>query len=159
MGIPFSADEIYEMAEQIERNGAKFYRRAAELTEDEVTKKLLGDLASWEEGHEKRFAAMRADAASSGGITLEQGDEAALYLRAMADGRVFDVSSDPSERLTGQESTDEMLRMAIGLEKESIVFYVGVRDMVSDERGKDQIGAIIKEEMGHIVELDGKLGG
>ena len=159
MGIPFSADEIYEMAEQIERNGAKFYRRAAELTEDEVTKKLLGDLASWEEDHEKRFAAMRADAASRGGITLEQADEAAPYLRAMADGRVFDVSSDPSERLTGQESTDEMLRMAIGLEKESIVFYVGVREMVPDERGKDQIGAIIKEEMGHIVELDGKLGG
>ena len=29
MVIPFSADEVFEMAEQIERNGAKFYRAAA----------------------------------------------------------------------------------------------------------------------------------
>ena len=30
MSIVFNADEILEMAEQIERNGAKFYRRASE---------------------------------------------------------------------------------------------------------------------------------
>ena len=26
MGIDFNADEVFEIAEQIERNGAKFYR-------------------------------------------------------------------------------------------------------------------------------------
>jgi len=30
MPIPFNADEVFEMAEQIERNGARFYRAAAE---------------------------------------------------------------------------------------------------------------------------------
>ena len=30
--ITFNPDEIFEMAEQIERNGAKFYRKAAERT-------------------------------------------------------------------------------------------------------------------------------
>ena len=29
MGVTFNADEVFEMAEQIERNGAKFYRAAA----------------------------------------------------------------------------------------------------------------------------------
>ena len=28
-GFDFSADEIFEMAQQIERNGAQFYRKAA----------------------------------------------------------------------------------------------------------------------------------
>ena len=27
--MPFNADEVFEMAEQIEKNGAKFYRNAA----------------------------------------------------------------------------------------------------------------------------------
>ena len=30
MPITFNADEIFEMAEEMERNGAWFYRRAAE---------------------------------------------------------------------------------------------------------------------------------
>ena len=30
MGIDFNADEVFEIAEQIERNGAKFYRNVAE---------------------------------------------------------------------------------------------------------------------------------
>ena len=29
--LDFSADEIFEMAQQIERNGARFYRRAASV--------------------------------------------------------------------------------------------------------------------------------
>ena len=34
MSTKFSADEIYEMAEQIERNGAAFYRKAAASFDD-----------------------------------------------------------------------------------------------------------------------------
>ena len=30
MGLDFNADEVFEIAEQIERNGAEFYRTAAE---------------------------------------------------------------------------------------------------------------------------------
>ena len=34
MSYDFNADEIFEIAEQIERNGAKFYRNAAESIAD-----------------------------------------------------------------------------------------------------------------------------
>ena len=59
MGIEFNADEIFEIAEQIERNGAGFYRRAAEAVEDSQKRRILLDLASREDEHEKTFAAMR----------------------------------------------------------------------------------------------------
>ena len=36
MGWDFNADEIFEMAEQIERNGAKYYRNAAEFVSTEI---------------------------------------------------------------------------------------------------------------------------
>ena len=35
MGITFNANEVFEMAEEIERNGAKFYRQAAEKASDD----------------------------------------------------------------------------------------------------------------------------
>ena len=34
MAYDFTADDIFEMAEQLERNGAQFYRNAAENTDD-----------------------------------------------------------------------------------------------------------------------------
>jgi rubrerythrin len=47
--------------------------------------------------------------------------------------------------------------MAIGLEKDSIVFYVGLKESVSPRAGKDKVQAIIKEEIGHIAILSQKL--
>ena len=41
MAITFNAFEIFEMAEEIERNGAEFYREAAGRSSDEETKKVL----------------------------------------------------------------------------------------------------------------------
>ena len=38
MSYNFNADEIFEIAEQIERNGANFYRTAAENITDEDKK-------------------------------------------------------------------------------------------------------------------------
>ncbi len=55
MSFEFNADEILEMAEQIERNGARFYRKAAELVKDAAVSKLLQDLAAWEDGSYRIF--------------------------------------------------------------------------------------------------------
>jgi rubrerythrin len=73
-----------------------------------------------------------------------------MYLRAMADGHVFDARVDPADTLTGKESAADILRMAIGQEKDSIVFYTGLKEMISQTAGRERIEAIIKEEMGHI---------
>ncbi len=59
MVYDFNADEIFEMAEQIEKNGASFYRKSAEAIADTGAKKLLLDLAAMEDEHEKTFADLR----------------------------------------------------------------------------------------------------
>ncbi len=41
MAISFNLDEIFEMAEQIEKNGASFYREAARKTGDKKTQKYV----------------------------------------------------------------------------------------------------------------------
>ena len=80
------------------------------------------------------------------------------YLQAMADGHVFDLS-DPTEGLTGDESTQDLLRLAIGREQDAIVFFLGMKDMVPGSLGKDKIDAIIREEMHHVVILTKELAG
>ncbi len=59
MAMPFNADEVFEMAEQIERNGGKFYRAAAEKFP--AVRELLLKLAEMEDNHERTFANMRAE--------------------------------------------------------------------------------------------------
>ncbi len=153
MTYDFNADEIFEMAEQIERNGALFYRKAAESVDDPAGKKLLLDFAAMEDVHEKTFAALRKDLSEKdkAATTFDPEGEAALYLRALADARVF------FEKKIDTSSMKEILMAAILAEKDSIVFYLGMKEMVPEKFGKTKIDAIIKEEMSHIKLLSNRL--
>ncbi|MCF7958434.1 MAG: ferritin family protein [Phycisphaerae bacterium] len=159
MSITFNADEIFVMAEQIERNGVKFYLKAAKGSSDKAMKKEFQELAAMEVDHEKTFAALRAEFADreKESDIYDPNNEAQMYLQAMADGEVFDLQADPSERLTGDQTVQEILKIAMGLEKDSIVFYLGLEDLVSVKSGKDKVREIIKQEMSHITLLNEKL--
>lgn len=155
--MPFNADEVFEMAEQIERNGGQFYRAAAKKFP--AVSKVFLDLAAMEDEHLKTFANMRAELS---GTELEEpvfdpDGQAQMYLRVMADGHVFDVKAGPVEQLATKNTPEEVLKMAIGVERDSIAFYVGLKEAVSRKAGKDKVEDIIKEEMGHIVILNEKL--
>ena len=153
MVYDFTADEVFEMAEQLERNGAKFYRKAAENVSDPRSKKLLIELAKMEDQHEKTFASLRADLTKAEKTTtvFDPEDESALYLRALADTRVF------FKKKIDISSMKEILKAAIVAEKDSIVFYLGLKDFVPDKLGKNRLDTIIKEEMGHIRILSKEL--
>ena len=159
MTIDFSAEEVFEMAEQIERNGATFYRRAAEGTQEPSDRALLRELAAMEDDHERVFASMKEDllASRKGLDPFDPHEEAAAYLRAMADGQVFDMDSDPVKFLDDHHGIGNILRKAIALEKESIIFYTGMKEMVPKRLGKERIEQIIREEMRHVVLLNGAL--
>lgn len=155
--LPVSPDEILKMAELIERNGARFYRRAAGVASDE-SHRLLLQLAEMEDRHERTFHKMREELSESEAPpTLDPQGEAALYLRSVADGKVFDFDVDPSEKLRGDESLAEILTTALGLEKDSIVFYLGLKPLVTASGGEDKVEAIIQEEMRHVRMLSEEL--
>lgn len=157
MAVTFDADEVFEMAERIERNGAKFYRAAAEKLPS--VRQVLLDLAAMEDEHVKTFTDMRAQFSGreQEPMVIDPEGEAQMYLRLIADGSVFDVKADPTEGLKGRETAEEVLTMAIGLEKDSIAFYAGLKECVPPKAGKDKVEAIIREEFGHIAVLNEKL--
>jgi len=108
-----------------------------------------------EDDHEKTFADLQA------GLTPEErketvfdpDDENPLYLQAMADRRVFDIGADPWDRLEGEVTMEKIIELAISLEKDSVVFYEGVKEMVPARLGGKRVDDIIKEELGHIATL------
>ena len=153
MGLDFNADEIFEMAEQIERNGAKYYRNAAELVSNEEDKKFLIELAEMEDDHEVTFAELRKDLSlnEKESVTFDPEDEAVQYLKALADVSVFNEKTIDFPYVGG------ILGGAIIAEKDSIAFYLGMKEVVGVNRGKDHIDAIIKEEMKHISLLSERL--
>lgn len=153
MRYDFNADEIFEMAEQMERNGEKFYKSAAATIDDPAHKKLLMELAAMEVDHEKTFKAMRSElkAAEKSATVFDPEGEAALYLRALVDTRVF------FEKKVDVSSMETILKAAIEAEKDSIVFYLGMKNAVPEKFGQDKIEGIIKEEMGHIRLLSREL--
>ena len=158
MSIEFSADEVFGMAEQIERNGARFYRKAAEKAEGEA-KEILERFADMEDEHERTFQTMRAELPEEARrpLVFDPEGDLGMYVKAMADGYVFNVREDASTTLTGDESVEELLGMALGREKESVVFYVGLKEAVPAEVGQEKIDRIIREELGHIGILSHQL--
>jgi len=159
MSIRFSADEIFEMAEEIERNGAKFYRKAAGNAADSEIRRYLLNMAAMEDGHLKTFAEMREQLseAEREQVTFDPENEAALYLDAMADSHGTEGKKSLTEELTGNETSAEIVSIAINAEKDSVVFYSGLKSLVSDAAGKDKVDKIIAEELSHIASLTNKL--
>jgi rubrerythrin len=153
MAYDFNADDIFKLAEEIERNGAAFYRNAAQFVSAASQKELLLHLADMEVQHEETFRTMRAELSEKEKTEtiFDPEDESALYLKALADMRVFfDKPMDTS-------SMEEILKAAVTTEKDSIVLYLGMKDLVPEKFGKSRIDGIIKEEMGHIRLLSKEL--
>ncbi|MEE4164772.1 MAG: ferritin family protein [Desulfocapsaceae bacterium] len=146
MAFDFNADEIFEMAEQMERNGAHFYRDAAESIADGKNKELLLRLADMEVEHEKTFMEMRTsltDQDKQNSVFDPEG-ETVQYLKALVDTRVF------FKKDIDTTSMRDILKEALLAEKDAIVFYLGMKELVPEARGKSHLEQIIKEEMEHI---------
>ncbi len=149
----FNANDIFEMAVKIEQNGAIFYRDAAKQVSVEKYKGFLLELAKMEDDHEATFLTMQKELNEdeSFATTFDPEDENTLYLKALADTRVFFAKEEPDNSIKG------ILGSAIQAEKDSIAFYLGMKEMISAKSGKLKIDDIIKEEMSHIRLLAGKL--
>ncbi len=155
MADTFDSCGIFEIADQIERNGAAFYRRAAEIFDDDTICDTLLRLADWEVDHARVFAGMKERLSAlrrTAGTSRTQ--RTVTDPRAMAGLAVFGIRSDPSAELKGHESKTDILKRAIQKEKESITFYEGLKDFATDNAARDKIDEVIEQEMGHIEILD-----
>jgi len=159
MAYNFNADEVFDIAIRIEENGAAFYRKAAGLQESEIDRIFLRSLAEVEDRHKIIFEDMKKHLSKmeTEPTVFDPEGELSLYLAAMADAHGGEGDPDVLDLLTGKESITDIVQTAIGLEKKSILFYLGIEDLVPAKLGQEKIDGIIREERKHISQLAGFL--
>jgi len=145
-----TADDVFAMAVRIEENGHAFYAGAAEMSNDLKVKDLFQQLALMEEGHVRAFKALRSQLPGSDPTDSLWDPEglAESYLQAAADTHIFTTETAKS-RLATARTPMETLDMALQFEKDSIAFFIGMKEILPDAGGRPQIDELILQEMDH----------
>ncbi|MGC8659580.1 MAG: ferritin family protein [Desulfomonilaceae bacterium] len=146
-----TAEDVFTMAVRIEENGHAFYSGAAEKATDQETKKLFEQLATMEANHIKAFKSLRSSLPEDA-LSPEVWDPEGLaesYLQASADTHIF-THETAGSRLKNVNSTQEAITMAIQFEKDSVAFFLGMKEILPDPKGKSEIDQLIKAEMEHV---------
>ena len=102
MSYAFNAEEVFEMACEMERNGAAFYREMSEKIKEKSAKELLSDFSKMELAHEAVFKSMKGKLSDQDRepTAFDPENETVLYLKAMVDLAVFDNASGEEFTLT-----------------------------------------------------------
>lgn len=150
-----SAQEILETAVQIEKSGFAFYDEV--LKQKKLTKEmkeLIEKLRDQEREHEHFFKKLRD---SSEDIQLlDPGSDTELisnYLRSIISYRLFTNDNAAIQAVNRSENEIEVLESAIRFEKDTILYFQGINDLLVDPEIKNILSKIIMEEISHVLWL------
>ncbi len=137
-------EELLGIALKVEGTGYSFYKNLADRTEGDK-KELFNRLAEQEREHGETFRKILKKFESDEN-SKRYDDETAGYLKSLAEVSVFsDRNADnPPDNL------DEAVRIAINVEKDSIVFYSELIDYIPE---KSALERVINEEKTHLRDL------
>ena len=151
MGNIFSASEIVEIGIQIERNGKDFYEAVAKLAKDSKAIEVFSFLAREEDRHIQSFTNILSQIKKYEPSEAYPG-EYFTYLKALSDGYVFTKENKGQEAAENIKTELEAVELGIGFEKDSILFYHGMKRVVLEPQQKI-IDRLIEEEQGHLRTL------
>ena len=151
MSITFSGSELINIALGIERRGIAFYDTMARSTENTATRNVFQYLVDMEREHIQIFQDMLAEA-DKYEIPETYAQEYAAYLQALVDSAIFTDDMVTSEMATQADSDIKALELAIGAEKDSILFYCEMKEIMP-QRAQPTVNKIITEEKSHLRQL------
>jgi rubrerythrin len=144
----FSISEAVEQAVQTEKLGYAFYNTMAERFRDNKDLgELFGALASKEVQHEKIFTELKEIVKDE---TAENWEEVSYYMRAIVESEFFLGKHKSLPSLDHVKTVSDAVRFAIGFEKETLLYFYAIRDVV---KSRSVIDEIIEEERSHIIWL------
>jgi rubrerythrin len=151
MSISFSGTELINIAIGIEGRGIVFYDVMAKSTQNDAAREVFNYLADMEREHIEIFKAMLGEADK---YQFQAGDseQYGAYLKALVDSAVFSDDLVTSEMAAQAESDTAALELAIRAEKDSILFYYEMKE-VMPQRAQATVNRIIAEEKSHLRQL------
>jgi len=151
VSISFSGSELINIAIGIERRGIAFYDIMTRSTGNAIARDVFQYLADMERQHAQIFQGMLSEA-DKYQIPETYAGEYAAYLQALVDSAVFTDDFVTSEMATKTNSDIEAMELAIGAEKDSILFYYEMKDIMP-QRAQPTVNKIIAEEKSHLRQL------
>jgi rubrerythrin len=153
----FRATDIIEMAMELEKTGEIFYSEVAKKATSHEVRVLFEDLAEQERYHYAAFKKMSGAVWDQAATAGEDWNQYLMYLQATLQSAFFE-GSDKALSLAEQVTDEkEALQMALGFEKETMLFFYDLRDKVSDP-DKLVVERIIGEERSHMRRLAAMVG-
>jgi rubrerythrin len=151
MGNIFAGSEVVEIGIQIEKNGRDFYNTLAVNSKNQEAVKIFKFLSQEEERHIKVFEGIlgKAEKYEPAGIDA---DEYYAYMHALASEYVFTQKDKGSLIAKKVKNDNEAVDMGIGFERDSIIFYEGIKRTVPDYDRKI-IDELIAQEQKHMILL------
>lgn len=151
MSYLFSAGDILETAIQIEKNGAAFYDNLARATLNFQARSVYTDLLAQERKHQATFEQMLASiAAQQDGQRLFE--DRSRFIKSLAEGAVFSGQKVIADLAKRTLSDAEAIQVGIGFEKDSILYYIEMREIVR-QVDRDVVDRVIGEEKKHLSVL------
>ncbi|MGA7280014.1 MAG: ferritin family protein [Desulfocapsaceae bacterium] len=146
----FSVADIREIAVQIERNGEAAYRQAAELVSDQT----IAEIFNWMADEEKRHAQWFSTIEAAEPLTEEQ-VELEQMGRQLLQEMVADQTFSLDKKLLAQTPAfAEALEQARLFEKDTVMFYEFLLNLISEEQPRLELERVIREEKRHMDQLE-----
>jgi rubrerythrin len=161
MDTQFNIFEVLQIAEEVERKGARFYVKAAEHCEQEELRRVYYSLAGWRTRHQQAWARIRREFSERTGEfgRFNPDDYVGSNPQVMAGLSCFAADSMCCHLPVRCVSHDSILRDAIQRAGHVVVFYRGLKGFTQGSGCRIVIDNMIGEEQRHIRLLTHSLNG
>jgi rubrerythrin len=152
MSTIFSGSEIVEIGIEIEKNGKAFYEEVLKNASDDNAEVIFKYLANEEGKHIAVFEKMLDSVKKYEPIEAYPG-EYFSYMKALANEHVF-TKKDVGVSIA-KEVKDDLGAIVIGIkfEKDSIIFYEGMKKVVPEVEHR-LLDSLIEQEQVHLNKLE-----
>ncbi len=148
----FNAAQALEMAQEIEKNGEVYYNAVAAKQTAADVKALFEDLAAQERIHYRVFTEMLGAVGPAPELPAAEYDQYDAYLKVALDNALF-AGPDKALALASQaQDVETAVRGALGFEKDTLLFFYDLREMVG-AKDREAVTRIINEEKTHVRRL------
>ena len=151
MGNIFAGSEIVELGIQIEKNGRDFYDTLAAQSKNQKAAELFKYLKGEEEKHIVVFQKILEKTENYQPVESYPGEYFA-YMNALASDYVFTKEDRGKEIAKKIKSDREGVDIGIGFEKDSILFYEGMKKTVPEHERKT-VDELVMQEQNHLRQL------
>lgn len=148
----FKANDVVLAAIEVETRGERFYNYLVEQAEDEKIRKVYEHLSREEVKHKALFEQLYERIGKVDLPAWSNAQEYLTYLNALIDSHTLFRYKDLDEVKEKISSRKDALQLAIQFEKDSILFFMEMRDFVPESE-KTFVTQCIEEEKSHMRQL------